>query len=120
MTTETWELIRDLTPLLALVASPLFVWIMWSLSQKYQRRDKCDAHRKDFETSMDDNEQRRRALEQTIKDLPDSLEAIKTNIHAMNASVRVLEEALKGQKALLERLEGRVDRMDTFLRTSAN
>lgn len=111
---EAWKLFQEAMPVLALLGS-LAVLL---LGTRFVLHKRCKQHRQAIRADIEGNIAARQELETSVRDLATKkdLEGVKDTLSTLTTQVNVLQESMNGQRALFQRLEGQVDRIDIFLK----
>lgn len=109
---EAWKLFQEAMPVLALLGSMAVLL----LGTRFVLHKRCKQHRQSIRTDIEENAAARQEMEKAIRELATKkdLEGVKNTLSTLTTQVNVLQESMNGQRALFQRLEVQVDRIDTF------
>lgn len=104
--------ISEVASLLALPASAVLGWLVWSLRKEFVRQDDHNNHKADVERRI-------AHLENELNGMPtsDETKELLLAIENMRGNMRALEARVGGQYDILRRVEVQLNRVDNYLLT---
>lgn len=104
--------VSEFASLLALPASAVLGWLVWSLRKEFVRQDDHIAHKADVERRI-------AQLESELNGMPtgDETKELLLAIENMRGNMKALEARLSGQSEILRRVEVQLNRVDNYLLT---
>ncbi len=104
--------ISEFASLLALPASAVLGWLVWSLRKEFVRRDEHEDHKAAIERRIG-------KIEADLTGMPsdDETKELLLAIESMRGNMKALDARMSGQYDILRRVEVQLNRVDNYLLT---